>query len=173
MSFEEFVQGSSPRLFRTALLLTGQDKAAAEDLLQLALERAYRHWARICRTDDPERYVRRILANASKDRWRRAARRPERPLHPGDAPRPADDHAVAVADRDCLMRALAGLPSRQRAVLVLRYYTDLSAAEIADELGCSLGTVKSQLSRGLARLRAATAPEAEVPRGPVGRRSVP
>ncbi len=74
MSFEEFVQGSSARLFRTALLLTGHDRAAAEDLLQLALERAYRRWGRICRSEDPERYVRRILANASKDRWRRAAR---------------------------------------------------------------------------------------------------
>ncbi len=71
VSFEEFVQGSSPRLFRTALLLTGHDRAAAEDLLQIALERAYRHWAQICRSEEPERYVRRILANASNDRWRR------------------------------------------------------------------------------------------------------
>ena len=66
MSSEEFVQASSPRLFRTALLLTGHDRAAAEDLLQVALERAYRHWALICRSDEPERYVRRILANASR-----------------------------------------------------------------------------------------------------------
>jgi RNA polymerase sigma-70 factor (sigma-E family) len=163
VSFEEFVQGSSPRLFRTALLLTGHDRAAAEDLLQLALERAYRRWARICRSEDPERYVRRILANASKDRWRRAARRPERPLQPGDGPPAADDHAVAVVDRDYVLRALAGLPPRQRAVLVLRYFSDLSAAEIADELGCSAGTVKSQLSRGLARLRAVAGPDIGVP----------
>jgi DNA-directed RNA polymerase specialized sigma24 family protein len=67
VSFEEFVEGCSPRLYRTALLLAGQDRAAAEDLLQIALERAYRHWARVCRSDDPERYVRRILANASHD----------------------------------------------------------------------------------------------------------
>jgi len=153
VSFEEFVQGSSPRLFRTALLLTGHDRAAAEDLLQIALERAYRHWARICRSEEPERYVRRILANASHDRWRRAARHRERPIHPGDADRVADDHAGAVADRDLLMRALAGLPKRQRTVLVLRYYSDLSEQEIADVLGCSVGTVKSQASRGLARLR--------------------
>ena len=72
MSFEEFVQACSPRLFRTALLLAGQDRAAAEDLLQLALERAYRHWGRVCRSGDPERYVRRILANAANDRWRRS-----------------------------------------------------------------------------------------------------
>ncbi len=163
MSFEEFVQGSSPRLFRTALLLTGHDRAAAEDLLQLALERAYRRWARICRSEDPERYVRRVLANAATDRWRRAARRPERPLPPGADPQAAGDHATAIADRDYLLRALAGLPARQRAVLVLRYFSDLSAGEIADELGCSVGTVKSQLSRGLARLRAVAEPETGVP----------
>ncbi len=73
MSFEEFVEVCSPRLFKTALLLAGQDRAAAEDLLQLPLERAYRHWARVCSMDEPERYVRRIMANASNDRWRLAA----------------------------------------------------------------------------------------------------
>lgn len=170
MSFEEFVQDSSPRLFRTALLLTGQDRAAAEDLLQVALERAYRHWARICRSEEPERYVRRILANASHDRWRRAARRRERSLHAGDAAAVIDDHAGAVADRDLLMRALAGLPKRQRTVLVLRYYSDLPELEIADILGCSVGTVKSQASRGLARLRAAVERSAEAER--IWRRSV-
>lgn len=160
MSFEEFVQGSSPRLFRTALLLTGHDRAAAEDLLQVALERAYRHWARICRSEEPERYVRRILANASHDRWRRASRRPERVIPGVDVAAVADDHAGAVADRDFLMRALAALPKRQRTVLVLRYYSDLSEPEIADVLGCSVGTVKSQVSRGLARLRAEAEPGA-------------
>ena len=164
MSFEEFVQGCSPRLFRTALLLAGQDRAAAEDLLQLALERAYRHWGRVCRSGDPERYVRRILANAANDRWRRAARRPERPLGPGEAGPVAQDQADVVAERDFLIRALAGLPPRQRTVLVLRYYNDLSEAEIADALGCSAGTVKSQASRGLARLREAAGPDA----GPAG-----
>ena len=160
MSFEEFVQGSSPRLFRTALLLTGQDRAAAEDLLQVALERAYRHWARICRSEEPERYVRRILANASHDRWRRASRHPERVIPGVDVAAVADDHAGAVADRDFLMRALAALPKRQRTVLVLRYYSDLSELEIADVLGCSVGTVKSQVSRGLARLRTEAEPGA-------------
>ncbi len=83
VSFEDFVRARSGALFRTALLLTGQDRAEAEDLLQGALERAYRHWGRICRHGDPERYVRRILANASTDRWRRLVRRPEHEL-PGD-----------------------------------------------------------------------------------------
>jgi RNA polymerase sigma-70 factor (sigma-E family) len=164
VSFEEFVQGCSPRLFRTALLLAGRDRAAAEDLLQLALERAYRHWGRVCRSGDPERYVRRILANAANDRWRWAARRPERPLGPGDAGPVAQDQADVVAERDFLIRALAGLPPRQRTVLVLRYYNDLSEAEIADALGCSVGTVKSQASRGLARLREVAVPDA----GPAG-----
>jgi RNA polymerase sigma-70 factor (sigma-E family) len=164
VSFEEFVQGCSPRLFRTALLLAGRDRAAAEDLLQLALERAYRHWGRVSRSGDPERYVRRILANAANDRWRRAVRRPERPLGPGDAGPVVADQADVVAERDFLIRALAGLPPRQRTVLVLRYYNDLSEAEIADALGCSVGTVKSQASRGLARLREAAMPDA----GPAG-----
>jgi len=172
VSFEEFVQDCSPRLFRTALLLAGQDRAAAEDLLQLALERAYRHWARVCRTGEPERYVQRILANASNDRWRRAARRPERLLRPGDADPPAQDQSDAVAERDFLMRALAALPPRQRTVLVLRYFNDLSESEIADALGCSVGTVKSQVSRGLARLRDIAEPDTEPPAGQMWRRSV-
>jgi RNA polymerase sigma-70 factor (sigma-E family) len=165
VSFEEFVRDCSPRLFRTALLLAGQDRAAAEDLLQLALERAYRHWGRVCRSGDPERYVRRILANAANDRWRRAIRRPERPLDPGAAGPVVADQTDAVAERDFLARALAGLPPRQRTVLVLRYYNDLPETEIADVLGCSVGTVKSQASRGLARLREITMPDAEPAQG--------
>ena len=153
VSFEEFVYARSGSLLRTALLLTGQNRAEAEDLLQLALERAYRHWPRVCRSGEPERYVRGILAHASADRWRRLARRAERPL-PATGEDPAlPDHSAAVADRDYLLRALAALPPRQRAVLVLRYFDDLSEAETADMLGCSLGTVKSQAARGLARLR--------------------
>jgi RNA polymerase sigma-70 factor (sigma-E family) len=172
VSFEEFVQACSPRLFRTALLLAGQDRAAAEDLLQVALERAYRHWARVCRSGDPERYVQRILANASNDRWRRAARRPERLLRPGEADPLAQDQSDAVAERDFLLRALATLPPRQRTVLVLRYFNDLSEAEIAGALGCSVGTVKSQASRGLARLRDIAEPGAELPAGQMRRRSL-
>jgi RNA polymerase sigma-70 factor (sigma-E family) len=153
VSFEEFVYARSGSLLRTALLLTGQNRAEAEDLLQLALERAYRHWPRVCRSGEPERYVRGILAHASADRWRRLARRAERPL-PATGEDPAlPDHSAAVADRDYLLRALAALPPRQRAVLVLRYFDDLSEAETAQMLGCSLGTVKSQAARGLARLR--------------------
>jgi RNA polymerase sigma-70 factor (sigma-E family) len=151
--FEDFVRTRSATLFRTALLLTGQDRSEAEDLLQGALERAYRHWARVCRSGDPERYVRRILANASIDRWRRLGRRRERLLPAGEAGLVVGDHASELAERDFLLRALADLPPRQRAVLVLRYFCDLPEAEIADALGCSAGTVKSQAARGLAKLR--------------------
>ena len=153
-SFEDFVRARSDSLLRTALLLTGQRRAEAEDLLQLALERAYRHWPKICGSEGPERYVRRILARASTDRWRRLARRPEHAMPAGGGP-VVPDRTGEIADRDYLLRALAALPPRQRAVLVLRYFDDLSEVETADMLGCSLGTVKSQAARGLARLRAA------------------
>ncbi len=167
-SFEEFVLARSGSLLRTALLLTGQNRAEAEDLLQLALERAYRHWARVHAAGDPERYVRRILANASADRWRRLARRPEQPLPAGDAGPSTPDLSAEVAERDFLLRALAQLPPRQRAVMVLRYFDDMTEAEIADVLGCSVGTVKSQVARALARLRDATEPRATASRGAGG-----
>jgi RNA polymerase sigma-70 factor (sigma-E family) len=156
-SFEDFVAGSSARLFTTAKLLTGGHRAEAEDLLQGAYERAYRHWGRISRRADPERYVRQILVNASVDRWRRLRRRPEAPLAvTGADPAAVADTATAVADRDLLLRGLAALPPRQRAVLVLRYYEDLTEAQTATMLRCSVGTVKSQAARALERLREIT-----------------
>jgi RNA polymerase sigma-70 factor (sigma-E family) len=158
MPFEEFVAASSSRLFTLALLVCGHHRAEAEDLLQGVLERAYRRWGPICRAGDPERYVRRMLVNASVDRWRRLRRRPELPVLSPDAGRAVADQAVgdqygAVADRDQLLRALAALPARQRAVIVLRYLEDLSEAQTSAVLGCSEGTVKSQASRALAKLR--------------------
>jgi RNA polymerase sigma-70 factor (sigma-E family) len=155
VSFEDFVRARSSSLLRTALLLVGQNSAEAEDLLQFALERAYRHWPRICASDEPERYVRRILANASADRWRKIARRAEQPMpaaYPGAV---VPDATAEIAERDYLLRALALLPPGQRAVLVLRYFDDLSEAETAEMLGCSVGTVKSQAARALDRLRRA------------------
>jgi RNA polymerase sigma-70 factor (sigma-E family) len=165
-SFEEFVAGSSARLFTTARLLTGGHRAEAEDLLQGAYERAYRHWGRIHRRADPERYVRQILVNASIDRWRRLRRHPEAPLAVSGADPAGTDTAAAVADRDLLLRGLSALPPRQRAVLVLRYFEDLSEAQTATMLGCSVGTVKSQAARGLARLREATGETAAGDSGP-------
>jgi RNA polymerase sigma-70 factor (sigma-E family) len=170
LSFEDFVSARSDSLLRTALLLTGRDRAEAEDLLQVALERAYRHWARVCRSEEPERYVRKILTNASVDRWRRLSRRPELPLPAASNALAAPDHAAGIADRSYLLQALAGLPPRQRAVLVLRYFDDLSEAETAQMLGCSLGSVKSQTARGLARLReAASSPSRPAAGGPARR----
>jgi RNA polymerase sigma-70 factor (sigma-E family) len=173
VSFEDFVRARSSSLFRTALLLAGQNRAEAEDLLQYALERAYRYWPRVCRSGEPERYVRRILANASSDRWRRIARRAEQRIpesYPGAA---VPDCTTVVADRDLLLRALAALPPGQRAVLVLRYFDDLSEAETAHMLGCTVGTVKSQAARALEKLRGAVGESADHPRtGPraTGRR---
>jgi len=160
MPFEEFVAAASSRLFTLALLVCGHHRAEAEDLLQSVLERAYRRWGRICRDGDPERYVRRMLVNASVDRWRRLRRRPELPVMAPDAgqvvaEQPAADQYRIVADRDQLLRALAALPVRQRAVIVLRYLEDLSEAQTSAVLGCSEGTVKSQASRALAKLREA------------------
>ena len=152
--FEGFVAARSASLFRTALLLTGRDRAEAEDLQQLCLERTYRHWHRISgQGSEPEAYARQILVNAANDRWRRLRRRPESPLGLTDASLP--DAADQLANRDLVLRALATLPARQRAAIVLRYFDDLDDTQIAAALGCSPGTVRAHLSRGLARMRQA------------------
>jgi RNA polymerase sigma-70 factor (sigma-E family) len=151
-SFDEFVEGRSTALLRTAYLLTG-DRGHAEDLLQTALMRTARHWHRA--RESPEAYVRKALVNLSHDRIRGLFRRPR------EAPLPADPDAVAVAvpgpdamaDRMVVVRALAALPTRQRQVVVLRYFDDLTVEQTAALLDCSTGTVKSYTSRALARLR--------------------
>jgi RNA polymerase sigma-70 factor (sigma-E family) len=157
VSFEQFVEGSSARMLTLAMLLTGHNRADAEDLLQTVLERAYRRWRRICRGGDPARYVRQMLVNAAIDRWRLLRRRPEQPLGRDDSVLPAgfggSHDPDAVADQDLLWRALAVLPPGQRAVLVLRYYEDLTEAQTADVLGCSVGSVKTQAFRALTKLR--------------------
>lgn len=158
--FEQFVRDRSDYLFQLALLLTGRNQADAQDLLQVALERAWRRRRAIARSGSPEPYVRKILVNASIDRWRRLGRRDERMLDDTDAGPLADDPASQVVRRDLLIRSLAVLPPRQRAVLVLRYWEDLPETEVAAVLGCSVGTVKSQASRGLARLRELAGPPA-------------
>ena len=140
-----------------AMLLTGHSRADAEDLLQTVLERAYRRWRRICRTGDPGPYVRRMLVNAAVDRWRLLRRRPELPFAPDSSPCVATavgpDMTAVLADQDLLWRALALLPTGQRAVLVLRYYEDLTEAQTAAVLGCTVGSVKTQTSRALSKLR--------------------
>jgi RNA polymerase sigma-70 factor (sigma-E family) len=160
-SFEEFVGGSSARLFTMALLLTGRQRADAEDLLQGVLERAYRHWRRICRNGDPEPYVRQMLVHASVDRWRQRRRHREQLLAAAAANPAAGDQASEIADRDLLLRALGALPAGQRAVLVLRYFCDLTEVQTAATLGCSVGSVKKQAARALASMRASVSPAAE------------
>ena len=137
-------------LLATAVLLTGS-RAAGEDLVQASLERLMRSWNRV--REGHEGYLRRTMYNLAVDDWRRRRRRPE-VFTTVDAGRPDDTDAVAL--RQALVAALAQLPPRQRAVLVLRYWEQLSEAEAAEVLGCSVGTVKSTASRGLARLRELT-----------------
>jgi RNA polymerase sigma-70 factor (sigma-E family) len=149
--FEEFVSTRSPILLRTAYLLCGGDQGAAEDLLQDVLERTYPRWRRI--TQNPEAYVRAALANAATNRWRRRSRRVlEVPMSEFLPPTVAGPEQ-AVTNQDLVVRALAVLPARMRAVLVLRFFDDLSEIDTAAALHCGVGTVKSQTSRGLARLR--------------------
>jgi RNA polymerase sigma-70 factor (sigma-E family) len=146
--FEEFVAVASPRLLRMAFLLT-RDAGHAEDLLQTALARAWRAWHRI--DGDPEPYVRRIIVNSHATWWRRRWRG-EEPA--GEMPeRPGESPQAAVDEREWLWQALGRLPRRQRTVLVLRFYEDLTEAQVAGLLGCSVGTVKSQASKALAKLR--------------------
>ncbi|ACU73007.1 RNA polymerase, sigma-24 subunit, ECF subfamily [Catenulispora acidiphila DSM 44928] len=153
-AFWQFVANRRQHLVRTAYLLAG-DHGHAEDFVQDALIRAHRNWRRIERADQPEVYVRRIIVNLANSWWRRALRhRTHVAWEPPDRPDERDGHA-AVEREDELWRALATLPAGMRAVVVLRYYEDLSEAETAAVLGTSLGTVKSQASRGLVRMRAA------------------
>jgi RNA polymerase sigma-70 factor (sigma-E family) len=156
--FREFVEVRYADLLRTAYLLTGVQHTA-EDLVQSALLRAMRRWQQI---DDPMAYVQRIMVNERISIWHRVG---SRELLSGiigdwrmDRARRVNDASDRVADRDALLLALHRLPVRMRTVLVLRYWEDLSEAQAADLLGCSVGTVKSQASRGLARLRTALDP---------------
>jgi RNA polymerase sigma-70 factor (sigma-E family) len=147
--FREFVELRYGELLRIAYLLTGSAHAA-EDLLQSSLLQVMRRWKRV---DDPIAYVRRTMINQHVSVWRRHGARelltsfvPERPVR---------DPAELVSDRQALFAAMRQLTPRTRAVIVLRYWADLPEAEVADLLGCSVGTVKSRASRGLARVREA------------------
>jgi RNA polymerase sigma-70 factor (sigma-E family) len=145
--FEEFVVVRSDRLLRTAYLLT-RDPARAEDLLQTALTRAWFAWKRL--DEQPEPYVRTILVDTYATWWRRR-RRGERPA--GDPPEPRSAVGTGPETRHDLWVALGRLPRRQRAVVVLRFFDDLTEEDTADVLSCSVGTVRSRTAKALARLR--------------------
>jgi RNA polymerase sigma-70 factor (sigma-E family) len=150
-AFRDFAAAARPRLVRTAYLLCG-DSHEAHDLVQVTLMRVHRRWRSIERTDQPQAYARRVLINLAASFWRRRLRAPLLALTAAGDPG-APDPAAAFADRAELWEAVMALPPRTRAVLVLRYFEDLSEAETSAALGCSVGSVKSQASRGIARLR--------------------
>jgi RNA polymerase sigma-70 factor (sigma-E family) len=171
--FSDFVGARLGALVRTAFLLTG-NAANAEDLVQTALTRAYVHWGRIGGQPTTEAYVRRTMVNTYTSWWRRHRGRESlvKDFVEG-ARRDLPDDLEAVIARSTLWPHLARLPRGQRAVVVLRYYEDLTEAQIAQTLGISPGTVKSQCSKGLASLRAALQQEADQDAVPVGDPSTP
>jgi RNA polymerase sigma-70 factor (sigma-E family) len=150
--FRAFALDRSLRLHQSAYLLCG-DWHLAHDLVQDTLVKVYRHWSRVRRADSPDAYVRRILINEARDRWRRRDKAvPVADVEAEPTVPPVPDAADDLARRDRLLRALVELPHQQRATVVLRYLEGLSQAETAQVLGCSEGTVKSQSSRALATL---------------------
>jgi RNA polymerase sigma-70 factor (sigma-E family) len=148
--FVDFVLTRWSRLYRMAYLLTA-DEAAAEDLLQNAMEKTYARWPRVSRMEAPEAYVRKLMMNAVISAARRHGRRRE---WPRDV---LPEHTLPPEDSDVVNHVLlwplvCALPERQRAVVVLRYYEDLTVGETAEVLGCAVGTVKSQTHDAMSTL---------------------
>jgi RNA polymerase sigma-70 factor (sigma-E family) len=152
LSFEAFVAARGGSLLRYAFMLT-HDAGRAEDLVQDALVKVHRRWGRVAEVEQPDAYVRRVVTNEFLS-WRRRRSSSETPSVPSTAV--VVDPALAVDDRDQMWRALATLPHRQRAVMVLRFYEELTDPEIAALLDCALGTVSSLASRAVASLRTLT-----------------
>jgi RNA polymerase sigma-70 factor (sigma-E family) len=153
--FSDFMAGRWPALVRLGYGLTG-DLQHAEDLAQTAFALAYASWGRVRRADNPDAYLRRIVVNSNRNRFRK--------LRVPEVLTAAVPELAAALDgwddshrRDALVRALLELPSGQRAAVVLRYWLDLTETETAAVLGCSVGNVKSQSSRAIAKLRANSA----------------
>jgi RNA polymerase sigma-70 factor (sigma-E family) len=156
-SFQEYAASVWPWLYRCSYLLTG-NHADAEDLAQQTLLQAYRSWAKVSRADQPAAYLRRMLTNLYISQRRPQARRLEVLTDAPPEPRPGQ--TAGPEDRMALWPHIASLAPRQRAVIVLRYYEQLSEREIAEVLGCSTGNVKSTAHHALQALRAAIGPEA-------------
>jgi RNA polymerase sigma-70 factor (sigma-E family) len=150
VEFESWLVAREPALQRTAHLLTG-DVHTAQDLVQTTLAKLYLAWDRIQGPGSVDAYARRILVNEHRSAWRRPVRRRE--LVTGEVPdRVAPDRGYD-GTREAVWAFVGTLPPKQRAVVVLRFYEQLTEAEIADLMGISVGTVKSQSSRALASLR--------------------
>ncbi|GAB3977583.1 SigE family RNA polymerase sigma factor [Plantactinospora veratri] len=149
-AFNAYLAGGLARWSRIAFLLTG-DRHLAEDLVQITFERVARHWERVVAGGDPDPYVRRIMHSQHVSLWRRRWRGVELWSRPPETP--VADPAAATDRAVVVRQALARLAPRQRAVLVLRYFEDLTEAEAAKVLDCSVNTVKSQTRDALARLR--------------------
>jgi len=147
--FQDFMRGRWPGMVRLAYTLTG-DQGHAEDITQAAFTKAYASWGRVSRAGDPDAYVRAIVIHENGKRFRK--HRVQEDLRAA-VPELGTDAEEGVADRTVLRQALDLLGPRQRAVIVLRFWLDLSEAATAQALGCSVGTVKSQASRALATLR--------------------
>lgn len=146
----DYVRGQWPALVRYATVLCG-DAVEAEELVQTALVRVALRWPFVRDKDEPGGYIKRAIVHANINHWRRVRSRERLTSEIPEVG--VADRASAVADQDAVRRALAGLPPRQRAVLVLRYLDDMSEQETASVLGCSVGTVKSTTHKALARLR--------------------
>jgi len=156
-SFEQFVATRWAALFRTAYLLTGH-RVDAEDVLQTTLVKAFASWAKVAKAQSAEAYVRRMLVNDFISSRRSSWHRRRADVQQIEVPVPG--HGEGVVDRLSLWEQVRTLPPRQRAVIVLRYYEDLTERQIADTLGCSPGNVKSQASDALRSLRVGLGTEA-------------
>jgi RNA polymerase sigma-70 factor (sigma-E family) len=150
--FREFTRTHASQLHQSAYLLCG-DWHLAHDLVQDTLVKAYQHWPRVRQADSPEAYVRRILLNEVRGRWRRRERSVPVPRFTDGIEPVTPDATGEIARRAGLMQALVTLPLRQRATVVLRYLEGMTERETAAVLGCSEGTVKSQSARALGTLR--------------------
>jgi RNA polymerase sigma-70 factor (sigma-E family) len=156
--FTAFVVEHGARLLRTACLVTG-DRGLGEDLVQTALARAYGSWSKVRAAEDGGAYVRRIMVNSHLS-WRRRLMGTEQVVETLPD-RGGGDHQDAHADGDEVRRALVQLSPRMRTAVVLRYFDDLSEAETARLMGCSISTVNNHVTRGLAALRGLLTPETE------------
>ena len=162
VTFEKFVTMRWSALYRTAYLLTGR-RLDAEDVLQATLVKVYASWGRVRRAASLEAYVQRMLVNGFLSGTRRR-RRAREYLERQEPVAPVPSHESAVLDRVQLWEQVVGLPARQRAVVVLRFYEDLSEKQVAEVLGCAPGTVKSQTSAALRSLQARLGDEKATPR---------